>query len=153
MADPVGIIGTAIGLVSFGLQLYTTIDEYVRAVEGRDNDLATASQIAEYMIKQVQSIVDTMAKLPADYDGHATDISSILQEWQTERQSLVNILAKLRPKAAGWKKAKATVFYPFGCKDLVEAQKRLGSLINRLSLTLQVLDMLVLLFSYTKIPI
>lgn len=145
MADPVGIIGTAVGLVSFGLQLYTTINEYVRAIEGRDDELASASQTADRIATQVQSIVDTLAKLPvlADYHGHTTEISSALQEWQIEKQSLVDILDKLQPKPGAWRKAKAKALYPFNRKGLVEVRGRLRSLINRLSLALQVLDMLV----------
>lgn len=151
MADPVGIIGTAIGLVSCGLQLYTTIDEYVRTIEGRDDELATAYQTADRIATQVQSIVNTLANLPADYHGHTTKISSALREWQIEKKSMVDILDKLRPKPGVWRNAKAKALYPFTRKGLVEVQKRLGSLIDGLSLALQVLDMLVLLFLY-KIP-
>ncbi|KAF5661953.1 ankyrin repeat-containing protein [Fusarium circinatum] len=34
MAEPVGITGTAVGIVSFGLKLYTGISEYLDAIKG-----------------------------------------------------------------------------------------------------------------------
>lgn len=152
MADPVGIIGTAVGLVSCGLQLYTTIDEYVRTIEGRDDELATAYQTADRIATQVQSIVNTLAKLPADYHGHTTEISSALQEWQIDKQFLVDILDELQPKPGAWRKAKAKALYPFSRKGLVEVQGRLGLLINRLTLALQVLDVLVSAFLHLPPP-
>ncbi|KAK7424487.1 hypothetical protein QQX98_000452 [Neonectria punicea] len=39
MAEPVGITGTAAGLVSLGLQLYGEISKYLDAVESRQRDL------------------------------------------------------------------------------------------------------------------
>lgn len=146
MADPIGTIGTAVGLVSFGLQLYSTLDEYVRAIKAREDEISSASNTVQVITKQIQAIVDTLAKLPSDYQNgdHVEGISSALREWQSEKQSLINVLARLQSKSGNFAKTKAKALHPFRRKDLVDVKERLDSLIKRLVLSLQVLGMSVM---------
>ncbi|KAF4485453.1 hypothetical protein CGGC5_v008467 [Colletotrichum fructicola Nara gc5] len=61
MADPLGIAGTAAGLVSLGLQLYGEIFKYIKAVNGREDDLKAARKNAEILKKCLLAIKGTTA--------------------------------------------------------------------------------------------
>ncbi|CVL03571.1 uncharacterized protein FMAN_15124 [Fusarium mangiferae] len=63
MADPVGITGNAIGVISFGLQLYTGITQYLDAVKGRDEDLQRAKQYVNAFQASLKVLGDTILKV------------------------------------------------------------------------------------------
>ncbi|KAF5598053.1 hypothetical protein FPCIR_3326 [Fusarium pseudocircinatum] len=66
MAEPVGITGTAIGIVSFGLQLYTGISKYLDAVKGRDEDLKYAKQHTNILRDYLSSLEETLQTIGSD---------------------------------------------------------------------------------------
>ncbi|KAF5624633.1 uncharacterized protein FTJAE_10226 [Fusarium tjaetaba] len=113
MAEPVGITGTAVGIVSFGLQLYTGISEYLDAVKGRDEDLQTAKQYAKILRDNLGSIEETIGAIGSEYAVARYAIEQCPMVDPTNRTEQV-------------KKCLRKLSYPFKKKDITRLQDRLS---------------------------
>ncbi|KAF4961417.1 hypothetical protein FGADI_271 [Fusarium gaditjirri] len=146
MAEPVGITGTAVGIVSFGLQLYTGISEYLDAVRGRDEDLQSAKQYAMVLRNYLKSIEETMNAIGNDYTVARYAVEQCKSSCETELKGLEELLQQLTgrstdPAICGQAKNSLRKFtYPFKKKNITRLQERLNStnsVLNMATLALQ----------------
>ncbi|KAF5635830.1 hypothetical protein F52700_5142 [Fusarium sp. NRRL 52700] len=151
MADPVGIIGTAIGVISFGLQLYTGITQYLDAVKGRDEDLQRAKQYANAFQASLKVLGDTILK--ANDEQAAAKI--VVQDCKLSCEAELTALCALLNHLKGLpplpddpiSKAKGSLqkwSYRFKQKNLSRLEERLKSANSILKLSLSALQLAIL---------
>ncbi|KAH7246638.1 hypothetical protein BKA59DRAFT_395954 [Fusarium tricinctum] len=148
MADPVGITGTAVGIVSFGLQLYTGVSEYLDAVKGREEDLRQANTYAKTLWTSLKSIEDAMENI----DSHHTIPKDAVEECKVsceiELKSLDSLLKDLREspvdaanRASSVKSSIRKLSYPFKKKSITKLEEKLNSTNNVLKIALLALQL------------
>ncbi|RKL41589.1 hypothetical protein BFJ72_g5481 [Fusarium proliferatum] len=89
--------GTAIGIISFGLQLYTGLSEYLDAVKGREEDLLQAKNNARTLQCSLKAIEDTMSQ----FNGNAIAQDAVEEcksSCESELKALHELLINLQGK-------------------------------------------------------
>ncbi|KAI6762490.1 hypothetical protein HG530_008470 [Fusarium avenaceum] len=148
MADPIGITGTAVGIVSFGLQLYTGVSEYLDAVKGREEDLRQANTYAKTLWTSLKSIEDATGNI----DSHRTIPKDAVEECKVsceiELKSLDSLLKDLRGSpvdptslASSAKSSMRKLSYPFKKKSITKLEEKLNSTNNVLKIALLALQL------------
>ncbi|KAK2776391.1 ankyrin repeat-containing protein [Colletotrichum kahawae] len=148
MADPLGIAGTAAGLVSLGLQLYGEISKYIKAVNGREEDLRAARQNAEILRKCLNAIKGATASTNITQTASKDAVDECVASCKDELKQLGDLLARLRgPESPAdtlsakiMKKGKQ-LMYPFHKDNIVDLEKRLASTNDVLQTALHALGM------------
>ncbi|EQB47718.1 hypothetical protein CGLO_13105 [Colletotrichum gloeosporioides Cg-14] len=152
MAEPVGIAGTAAGLVSLGLQLYGEISSYLAAYEGRQQDLDFAKLQCDNLKRCIDAI--NSAALPRTSDA----LTASLQSCQKELNALNDLVKGLQgpstPSTTLSKKLREKgkkLAYPFQREGLRELRERLESTVPVLQLATQTLGLDVLLATHVDL--
>jgi hypothetical protein len=139
MADPIGIIGTGVGVVSLGLQIYGELKKYLDAYAGRDTQVSKA---LDYL-KQLDSTLAVLQTIVPDFESEqrlSSDIVTLnLQRCRDEMVVLQAELQKHEPSAytdlkGKIKEAKRKLQYPFARHTLAELEGRLERVLEYLSL-------------------
>ncbi|KAH0427141.1 hypothetical protein CcaCcLH18_09888 [Colletotrichum camelliae] len=148
MADPLGIAGTAAGLVSLGLQLYGEISKYIKAVKGREEDLRAARQNAEVLRKCLNTIKGATASTNLTQTASKEAVDECVVSCKEELKQLEELLTRLRgstvPADTLSAKVKAKgrqLMYPFHKDSIVDLEKRLASTNDVLQTALHALGM------------
>ncbi|KAK1564256.1 uncharacterized protein LY79DRAFT_136399 [Colletotrichum navitas] len=149
MAEPVGITGTAAGLVSLGLQLYGEISKYLSAVKGRQKDLDRARRHHQTL----QMCVDAIAAATSSSRGNnaQTDaaLSACVLSCESELRALEALVARLQgpsTPADGVLSAKLRekgrqYAFPFHRESIIELERTLESTNGVLQTALQTLGL------------
>lgn len=139
MAEPVGITGTAVGILSFGLQLYTGISEYLDAVKGRDEDLQSAKQYAKMLRDNLVSIEVAISAIGSEYTVARYAIEQCKSSCETELKGLEVLLLELKgpmvepnSRTEQAKNSLRKFSYPFKKKDIARLHDRLSLTNNAL---------------------
>lgn len=132
LADPVGIIRTATGIVSLGLQLYGGISAYIEAVGERGEDLATASRHLQGLQSSLRIIQATIPTLPRKGQDRGDTVLLCLQICEEELKALEKLLgilvnAPVKPSnfIAKVKEEKKRLSFPFHRPNLIKLEERL----------------------------
>ncbi|KAF5553203.1 hypothetical protein FNAPI_6808 [Fusarium napiforme] len=143
--------GTAIGIISFGLQLYTGLSEYLDAVKGRDEDLLQARNNAKTLQCSLKAIEDAMSKVTGDHTIAQDAVEECKSSCQAELKALHQLLRDLKGTAVGpagpVSKARGTIHkwsYPFKKKSINRLEERLKSTNNVLKTALSTLQLAIL---------
>ncbi|KAL3292573.1 ankyrin repeat-containing protein [Colletotrichum asianum] len=158
MAEPVGIIGTAAGLVSLGLQLYGEISNYLDAVKGRQEDLDFARRQC-MNLKRCIDAIDTAITSPTFLlTGSRDTLDASVQDCQRELGALNELVLRLQgpPSPASTVSVKLRekgrkLAFPFLRKGMQELESRLESTINVLQLSTQTLGLDVLRTTHVRL--
>ncbi|KAG4291750.1 hypothetical protein FPRO06_13003 [Fusarium proliferatum] len=139
MAEPVGITGTAVGILSFGLELYTGISEYLDAVKGRDEDLQSARQYTKMLRDNLVSIEVAISAIGSEYTVARSAIEQCKSSCETELKGLEVLLLELKgpmvepnSRTEQAKNSLRKFSYPFKKKDIARLQDRLSLTNNAL---------------------
>lgn len=92
MADAVGL---AIGLLSCGIQLYSAVDTLCRALKDRDLDASSLSSTSKLLQSHGQTVLDTLNRIPVEYNKHTESITYVLDNWHAEKGELDILLRKV----------------------------------------------------------
>ncbi|EQB57837.1 hypothetical protein CGLO_01988 [Colletotrichum gloeosporioides Cg-14] len=148
MADPLGIAGTAAGLVSLGLQLYGEISKYVKGVKGREEDLRAARQNAEILRKCLNAIKGATASTNTAQTASKDAVDECIASVKDELKQLEDLLTRLRGSeapantlSAKARKKGRQLLYPFHKDSIVDLEKRLASTNDVLQTALHALGM------------
>ncbi|KAH6949205.1 hypothetical protein DER45DRAFT_600137 [Fusarium avenaceum] len=148
MADPVGIAGTAVGIVSFGLQLYTGVSEYLDAVEGREEDLRQANTYAKTLWTSLKSIEDAMRNIDSHHTIPKDAVEECKASCEIELKSLDSVLKGLRGSpvnpanlASSVRSSVRKLSYPFKKKSITKLEEKLNSTNNVLKIALLALQL------------
>ncbi|KAG9494878.1 hypothetical protein J7337_013107 [Fusarium musae] len=131
MADPVGITGTAVGTVSFGLQLYSGISEYLDVVKGRDEDLQSAKEYVKILRDNLGLIEETIGAIGGEYTVARHAIEQFKYSCETELKGLEVLLQELKGPSADptnrteqVKNSIRKFSYPFEKQDITKLQDK-----------------------------
>ncbi|KLO97436.1 Uncharacterized protein LW93_3414 [Fusarium fujikuroi] len=148
MADPVGITGTAIGVISFGLQLYTGITQYLDAVKGRDEDLQRAKQYVNAFQASLKVLGDTILKVNDEQAAAKHVVQDCKISCEAELTALDALLNDLKgpqiPSDDPISKVKGSLqkwSYPFKQRNLSRLEERLESANSIIKLSLSALHL------------
>ncbi|KAF5603192.1 uncharacterized protein FSUBG_7416 [Fusarium subglutinans] len=142
--------GTALGIISFGLQLYTGLSEYLDAVKGREEDLLGAKNNAKTLQCSLKAIEDTMSQVNGN--AMAQDaVEECKSSCESELKALYKLLNDLQGKpidpADPITKVKSSMqkwSYPFKKKNIARLEERLKSANNVLKTALSALQLAIL---------
>ena len=132
MADPVGIVGTATGIVSLGLQLYGSISSYIDAVKERREDLAASTRHLQGLRSSLRTIQAAIPTLSTRCQVQGDTVLLCLQSCEDELKSLEKLLgilvdAPVKPSnfIAKLKEEKKRLSFPFHRPSLIKLEDRL----------------------------
>ncbi|CVL11712.1 uncharacterized protein FPRN_14912 [Fusarium proliferatum] len=156
MAEAIGVAGSVVGIVSFGLQVYTGLSEYLDAVKGRDEDLQQAKRYAKALLSSLKAIEEVISKVNGNNaltpDALAQDaVEECKDLCKAELQALGTLLENLKGPlvhhAEPFAKAKSSMHkwsYPFKKKSISKLEDRLMSTNNVLKTALSALQLSIL---------
>jgi hypothetical protein len=150
MADSIGIIGTAAGLVSLGFQVYGGIKDYLEAIQGREEELASINRHVMGLKDALSAIEMEIGNQAVKTQGSAPSAMSCLQFCETELKNLSAVLAEVAstPSIPGSSLLRAKLMegkrqfiYPFKRSHIAKLEERLREANLSLQTALQSLGM------------
>ncbi|KAI1113035.1 hypothetical protein F5Y14DRAFT_419390 [Nemania sp. NC0429] len=142
MADPVGAAGTAVGVVSLGLQLYTNLKQYIDGINSRDERVTKTLAYIEHL-KAILVVIDAatqsfQAQQPAPADAVLSGLSSCEAEMQVLQQKLREVESSQQSSVKGKiKEIRKKLEYPFQIPILEEIEKSVKRITDGLLLATQ----------------
>jgi len=134
MADPLSIVGTAAGLVSLGLQVYGGIKNYLDAIQGRQDDLASIHRHATVLKNALEAIEAGIQSRSVINQTSAPAAISCLHSCGAELNALNSVLTEITPTSSApgpntfrlkFKENKMKLAYPFKRLNLTNLEERL----------------------------
>ncbi|KAK1983654.1 hypothetical protein LZ30DRAFT_473910 [Colletotrichum cereale] len=149
MAEPVGITGTAAGLVSLGLQLYGEISKYLSAVKGRQKDLDRARRHHQNLQRCIDAIAAATSSSRVNNAQTNTALKSCVLSCNVELRALEALVARLQgpsTPSGGVLSAKLgekgrQYAFPFHRESILELERTLESTNGVLQTALQTLGL------------
>ncbi|KAK4153833.1 hypothetical protein C8A00DRAFT_33444 [Chaetomidium leptoderma] len=144
MSDPLSVAGSAVGVVSLGIQVCQGLVFYLRSIRGRQQELANDLREVRNLISVFHSLNDVLPRLAQQpcADRDAVVIRQCLLDCEEQLVSLQLLVVKLQgPTNPGdikgkMKEAGRAVLYPFREGELASIRRCLQRLLNNLSLAL-----------------
>jgi hypothetical protein len=140
--------GTAIGIISFGLQLYTGLSEYLGAVKGRDEDLLQAKNNAKTLQCSLKAIGEAISKVNGNNALAQDAVEECKNSCEAELKALGTLLTDLKGPPVNpvgpFAKARSSMHkwsYPFKKKNITKLEDRLMSTNNVLKTALSALQL------------
>ncbi|XXG97870.1 hypothetical protein Hte_004184 [Hypoxylon texense] len=142
MADPVSLLGTAIGIVSLGLQVYGGLKEYLNAYRSRDKRVDEALRRLELLRNSLRIIGSIVFPSENEHKEPAEAVVSSLREVQADLQGLhdqlqknkslhpTNLIEKVKDK-------KKKLAFPFHVSYIDMLESVLERIVNNLLITMQ----------------
>ncbi|KAH7140299.1 hypothetical protein B0J13DRAFT_557494 [Dactylonectria estremocensis] len=148
MADPISLVGTAVGVISLGIQVCQGLYSYVDSVRGRHKDLDAASSHIQHLIRVFQSLQSLIPRLEALPNLDATTTNTLQScinqsdEGIKELQELFNSLQDSPLQDVKGKLKNAGRALTFGLRrvDLSKMQHKVDSLVTTTELALQIIN-------------
>ncbi|KAF4334081.1 hypothetical protein FBEOM_12092 [Fusarium beomiforme] len=144
-------LGTAVGVISLGLQLYAGLSEYLEAVKGRDEDLQQAKNYAKTLQCSLKAIEDAMNKVNGDNTMAQDAVEECTSSCLIELKALDVLLKDLKGEPAlpsdTVAKARSSIrkwSYPFRKNSMNKLEERLKSANNVLKTALSALQLAIL---------
>lgn len=132
MSDPISVTGTAVGVVSLGLQVCDKIVSYCQAWRGFDRDIQTFSQKADGLRIPLQVLRGLLANNQATDVATSRDIEEKLQQIEEVIKRLKEAIVQFATKGSGDTAAIRAQFkkatYPFRKDSLRDMSGDLDSL-------------------------
>ncbi|KAH7120525.1 hypothetical protein EDB81DRAFT_861623 [Dactylonectria macrodidyma] len=157
MADPLSVAGSAVGIISLGIQVFRGLYDYIGSVQNRDKDLVAASDQISNLIRIFQALDDLVPKiqqLPSTDSKAIQSLQKCVQDSEQGINELRVLLESLHNTPANNIKAKLKntgKLLAFGVRrdDLLRMQEKVLALTATSEFALQVIN-LDLGISHTK---
>ncbi|KAI1365738.1 hypothetical protein F5Y08DRAFT_302993 [Xylaria arbuscula] len=145
-ADPIGVVGTADGVVSLGLQLYGTLKQYTDDFNSRDDRIIKTLSYLGQLKETLDIIGAANQSLKPTHQASSDVITSCLRSCNAEMVALQQKLqeyglSQLNTVEERLKDVKKKFKYPFGVARIEEIQKYLGRIIDTLLLVVHGLEL------------
>ncbi|KAI1408082.1 hypothetical protein F5Y13DRAFT_173316 [Hypoxylon sp. FL1857] len=142
MAEPVGLLGTVVGVVSLGIQVYGGLKKYLDDYRSREKHVSKTLDRLEQLqlslenIKAIIPSIENGCRKPAD-----TVMSSLLAA-QAELQILHDKLKENEPSSPAdlkgkMKETRKKLAFPFRISDLDKLESALEKIVGTLSIAMQ----------------
>lgn len=130
--DPVGIVGTAVGVVSLGLQLYAGVSKFLNDVKARNGDIGSAARHAEGLKNALEEIKASAARVPNSRLAASPAVLTVISSCDSELKALEKLLDDLRDSRVPptdlkgkLKETKKKLSYPYRRDGLLLLEQRL----------------------------
>ncbi|KAK4187519.1 hypothetical protein QBC35DRAFT_384697 [Podospora australis] len=140
MADPLSAGGLAVGLIASGIQVGGGLVDYLNAVKGQPEDIASARRLLDNMTDTLQVLKSSATRFQAVHSTSTAAVERRLAAVRVELQALETTVREFeshgQPSSSLHGRVKAQgrkLFYPF-------ERTKLGQLEQRLEQTNNVLD-------------
>lgn len=148
MSDPLSVAGSAVGIISLGIQVSQGLYNYISSVRGRYKDLDTASTQVSHLLRTFQTLSDLIPKIHSLPDPDTQAIQTLrqcLQESERGVGELGVLLQSLQDVVASDLKGKMKNtgrLLGFGLRreDLTQMQDKVLRLTETTELALQVIN-------------
>ncbi|KAJ5750892.1 hypothetical protein N7533_007920 [Penicillium manginii] len=138
MSDPFSVAGSAVGVISLGLQVCSTIVNYTQAVRGQNDNIQRLATKAEDIRSSLKNLRDLIEDTRDDSPGFASDLESKALVLEAQVKKLDSKVEQYKPLASEslhgkvrstFKKAiyplkKEAVFEIGSCLDEIQATVR-----------------------------
>jgi hypothetical protein len=148
MADPLSVAGLATGAISLGLQLFETVKDYLDAVKGRSEEIASARQQVDNMRKLLETIRDLLPRLQTNHPASTAMIQHYVRPCEAELKGLNTLLLKLRPTTTFQSDIRSRVeeqrkklSYPFNRAHVKDLEGQIEKVNSALKMALQLADL------------
>ncbi|KAI1455509.1 hypothetical protein F4805DRAFT_435774 [Annulohypoxylon moriforme] len=146
MADPVGVAGTAVGIVSLCLQVYSSLSSYLDDFKDRDQYV---NQVLSYLGRLRNSIAIIESAVPDFQNGHpipSQAITDCIQDCEIKLNTLRIEICKYQPVPSKdlkgkFKDAKRKLQFPFNRPELEKLAEHLNQMNGLLSTAIGALNL------------
>lgn len=148
MSDPLSVAGSAVGIISLGIQVSQGVYNYISSMRGRDKDIDTASTQVSHLLRTFQALSDLIPKIQSLPDSDTEAIQTLrqcLQESERGVEELRVLLESLQNVVASDLKGKIKNtgrLLSFGLRreGLTQIQDKVLRLTETTELALQVIN-------------
>ncbi|GAW12985.1 hypothetical protein ANO14919_023610 [Xylariales sp. No.14919] len=146
MGDPVGVAGTAVGVVSLGLQVYGGLKQYLDDFNSRDERVAKTLAYLEQLKEALDIINAATQSLRTQQQAPADTVLSCLRSCLAEMQALQTKMQEFGPSQqinlkGKMKEIKKKLEYPFQISVIEEIGKNLERITSQLLLAIHGLEL------------
>jgi hypothetical protein len=142
MADPTGFLGTGIGVISLGLQIYGELKTYLDTYRNRDDQVDKALNRLEVLHQSLDIIKNALPDFESEQRVTCDTVRLHLQSCKDKMLSLQAELQKHEPSPCTnlkgkMKEAKKKVQFPFSQNTLAELDGHLERILQTLSFAIK----------------
>ncbi|KAK4463255.1 hypothetical protein QBC42DRAFT_266289 [Cladorrhinum samala] len=145
MADPLSLTGTAVGVVSLGIQVCQGLFSYLQAVRGRHKEVQDGIAEAQALLEMFQSINDVLPDFERQDRETAELLLSCLETNESKVLELKQKLDRLKRSVdpatdlkGKVKRSGKALAYPFRVDNMRELQNSVSRLLQALQMGMQV---------------
>ncbi|CAJ2511381.1 Uu.00g070060.m01.CDS01 [Anthostomella pinea] len=147
MADPLSVAGSAVGIISLGIQVTQSLFDYYTAVKSQHSDISYTAERLESLLELLELLRNHIQdrRFQADEEESIRKIESLIQECEECIQELQGEADKFKktPVTTIQSAVKATArraAYPFRRSTLEKLDEDITEVTDRLKLAIQVLQ-------------
>ncbi|KAJ4200100.1 hypothetical protein NW767_007619 [Fusarium falciforme] len=148
MGDPLSVAGSAVGIISLGIQVCQGLVQYADAVRGQQRDVDDGMDEVRSLLAVFKSLEQTIARIETDSPENAKSLLEHLRQAEAKLRSLeemltevgipVNTSSSIKGKM---KETYRAAIYPMKKSKLEGARQSVQSLLGILTTALQTADL------------
>lgn len=148
MGDPLSVAGSAVGIISLGIQVCQGLIQYADAIRGQQRDVDDGMDEVRSLLAVFKSLEQTIARIETDSPENAKSLLEHLQQAEAKLRSLEEVLTEVgipvNTSSSIKGKMKETyraAIYPMKKSKLEGARQSVQSLLGILTTALQTADL------------
>jgi len=150
MADPASVAGTAVGVLSLGIQVCQGLYDLISTIRGRNKELDSAAAQLQCLVSSFQdlsTILPRISSLPPHHTTAVDTLRSCIAESEIKINQLQLLLSSLKNTASGTNDLKGKLrdttrilTFPLQRKELQSMQQELASLVTTVQLAIDTIS-------------
>ncbi|RTE84846.1 hypothetical protein BHE90_000586 [Fusarium euwallaceae] len=148
MGDPLSVAGSAVGIISLGIQVCQGLVQYADAVRGQQRDVDGGMDEVRSLLAVFKSLEQTITRIEIDNSENAKSLLEHLRQAEAKLQSLQEVLTEVGiPVNASsnikgkMKETYRAAIYPMKKSKLEGARQSVQSILSILTTALQTVDL------------
>jgi hypothetical protein len=150
MSDPLSVAGSAVGIISLGIQVCQGLIQYADAIRGRQKDVDDGMDEVRSLLAVFKSLEQTIARIETDSPENARPLLEHLRQAELKLRSLEEVLTEVGIAVntsstikGKMKETYRAAIYPMKRSKLEGARQNVQSILGILTTTLQTVDLYV----------
>ncbi|KAJ4183972.1 hypothetical protein NW755_009513 [Fusarium falciforme] len=148
MSDPLSVAGSAVGIISLGIQVCQGLIQYADAIRGRQQDVNDGMDEVRSLLVVFKSLEQTIGRIETDSPENAKSLLEHLRQAEAKLQSLEEVLTELDIPAntssaikGKMKETYRAATYPINKRKLEGTRQDVRSILGILTTALQTVDL------------
>lgn len=147
MSDPASVAGTAVGVISLGIQVCQGLVDYYRAWEGQAEETKVTMENIAHEQQILELLQSTLAKQPSSFAASVTEVEACVIQANAEIVKLDELLQKCRrtPIPSDFrekvKNATKSLLYPFKKETIRDLKNSVAEVGQILASAIQLLQL------------